>query len=210
MTKIKICGLRRMEDILAVNERMPEYVGFVFAESRRQVTLETATELSRRLRPEICPVGVYVDADTEEILTAVGAGAIRMVQLHGHETPSQAGSLKKRLPPGIPVMKAVRMEPGSDLTAWAASDADYLLLDAGTGGTGQTFDHSLLSGLAAAGIGGRTGKPWFLAGGMNPDNAPGAVRRYAPYGIDVSSGVETNGYKDPMKIEMMIRSVRNE
>lgn len=203
MTRIKICGLTRQEDIAAVNHFLPDYVGFVFAPSRRQVKAEQAADLSRMLRKEICPVGVFVNAPEDDVARLAEQGVIRMIQLHGQETPELIERLHDRVP-SVPVIRAVRMEPGHRLDEWQQSAADYLLLDAGAGGTGTMFDHGLLEEL-----GGLT-KPWFLAGGMNPANAAKAVRRFHPFGIDVSSGVETDGKKDERKIESMIRSVRDE
>ncbi len=203
MTKVKICGLTRQEDITAVNRFLPDYVGFVFAPSRRQVTAEQAADLSSMLRPDICPVGVFVNGQEYGICSLAEQGIIRMIQLHGQETPEQVLRLKRRLP-SVPLIKAVRMELGHRLDEWQQSAADYLLLDADAGGTGTMFDHSLIEQM------GRITKPWFLAGGMSPDNAAAAVRRFHPFGVDVSSGVETGGKKDERKIERMIRSVRDE
>ncbi len=204
MTRIKICGIRRIQDVQAVNYLQPEYAGFVFAPSKRQVSIQTAEDLSRRLHPSICPVGVYVNAEKKEIMEAAGAGVIRAVQLHGTESRQQVRELKACLPEGTLIIKAVRMEDAHALQEWMDSEADYLLLDAKNAGGGETFDHELIT---AAGT---IGKPWFLAGGMNADNALPAIRRFAPYGIDVSSGVETAGYKDIRKMETLIRRVRYE
>lgn len=204
MTKIKICGIRRIQDVQAVNSLLPEYAGFVFAPSKRQVSLEEAEELSRRLHPSVCPVGVYVNAKETDIMEAVLSGVIRAVQLHGSESRSQVRELKRCLPKGVLLIKAVPMEDGNALREWEESEADFLLLDAKNAGGGETFDHGLIA--AAGGI----RKPWFLAGGMNADNAPAAICRFAPYGIDVSSGVETEGCKDIRKMETLIRRVRNE
>lgn len=204
MTRIKICGIRRMQDIQAINHLRPEYAGFVFAPSKRQVSLEEARDLSRQLHPSICPVGVYVNADEAEIVRAAASGAIRAVQLHGEESRRQVREIKARLPAGIILIKAVRMEPGHSLREWEESEADYLLLDAGNAGGGKPFDHELLASAE------RIKKPWFLAGGMNPDNVSMAIRRFSPYGVDVSSGVETAGYKDNRKMELLIRRVRDE
>lgn len=210
MTKIKICGLTRQEDIEAVNRFLPDYVGFVFAPSRRQVTQEQAAALSRMLRRDICPVGVFVNEEEDTICRIVEQGSIRIVQLHGQESPEMVRRLKRhmnryrKMSGETAVIKAIRMEPGHRLDEWQQSEADYLLLDAGAGGTGTMFDHRLLEEL------GQIRKPWFLAGGMAPDNAPEAIRRFSPFGIDVSSGVETNGKKDRRKIERMIRSIRDE
>lgn len=203
-TKIKICGIRRPQDVQAINTLLPEYTGFVFAPSRRQVSLDEAKDLSRQLHPSVCPVGVYVNADEAEIIKAVVSGAIRAVQLHGEESCRQVRELKACLPAGIPVIKALRMEAGHSLREWQESEADYLLLDAAAAGSGRPFDHELLVQA------GEIRKPWFLAGGMNPDNVSPAIRRFAPYGIDVSSGVETVGNKDIRKMEMLIRRVRYE
>lgn len=197
--KVKICGLRRAEDIEMVNRFQPDYAGFVFAPGKRQVTAGQACALRDRLRKEICPVGVFVDAPEEEICSLVRQSVIGAVQLHGHETPEAVGRLKELLAPfAVPVIKALRVEGTLFLGTWEESSADFLLLDSG-GGTGKPFDHGLI---------GRIRKPWFLAGGMNPDNAGEAVRRFHPYGIDVSSGVETDGKKDAGKVEQMIRRVR--
>lgn len=203
MTRVKICGLIRAADIAAVNRYLPDYAGFVFASSRRRVTPEQAEILSGMLRREICPVGVFVNAQEDAICSLAEQGIIRMVQLHGQETPEEVHHLKLRIP-SVPIIKAVRMEPGHRLDEWQQSEAEYLLLDAGSGGTGTMFDHRLLDQI------GRIRKPWFLAGGMDPDNAPEVIRQFAPFGIDVSSGVETDGKKDARKIERMIRSVRDE
>lgn len=199
VTKVKICGLRRPEDIEIVNRFQPDYVGFVFAPSRRQVTVEQARELRNMLHGDICPAGVFVDAPEEEICEIVRQNIISIVQLHGKETPEQAYRLRRLLAPyGTRIIKAVRVTGELDLEMWENSAADYLLLDSGAG-TGKTFDHSLI---------GKIRKPWFLAGGMNPENAAEAVRRFHPYGIDVSSGVETNGWKDSEKVRQMIDHMR--
>lgn len=204
MTKIKICGLRRIEDIQAVNRWQPDYAGFVFAASRRRVTMEEAQGLSRMLHPAICPVGVFVNAGADEIIAAVTAGIIRAVQLHGQETPKQVMTLRKQLPESVPVIKAVGMETGRELAGWQQSSAEYLLLDAPKAGSGAVFDHNLINNYQIF------TKPWFLAGGINENNVIPLLRRFAPYGIDVSSGVETWGCKDPEKIKLIIRRVRNE
>ena len=201
MTKIKICGLRRPEDIAAVNHYRPDYAGFVFAQGRRQVTPAQAAVLVQELSPEICPVGVFVNASEEEICGLVEAGTIRVIQFHGQETEEEITRMKRRFP-DVPVIRAVSMKQGHELSRWDASDADYLLLDAGSGGTGHTFDHSLITQE------GRIQKPWFLAGGMQPDNVQEAMASFLPFGIDCSSGVETDGWKDPSKICQIIEKVR--
>lgn len=193
-----------MKDIEAVNTWKPDYIGYVFAPGRRKISLEEAQKLSRQLASDICPAGVFVNASTDLIVEAVSRGIIRAVQLHGQEDQSQIYRLKEMLPADIPVIKAVSVTCLDSVTAWKDSDADYLLLDAVRGGEGVPFDHDLLSGIEAI------QKPWFLAGGMNQENVTEAIGRFHPYGIDVSSGVETEGWKDPEKIKNIIRSVRNE
>ena len=201
MTKIKICGLRRSEDIAAVNQYRPDYAGFVFAPGRRQVTPAQAAALARELSAEICPVGVFVNAPEEMICGLVEAGTIRAIQFHGQETEEAITRMKRRFP-DVLLIRAVSMKENHELRRWDASEADYLLLDAGSGGTGHTFDHSLITQA------GTIQKPWFLAGGMQPGNVQEAMAFFAPFGIDCSSGVETDGWKDPLKIRQMIENVR--
>lgn len=211
MVKVKVCGLRRAADVEAVNRCLPDYVGFVFAKSRRQVMPEEAAVLGAMLNRAICPVGVFVNEKPQLICELAARRTIRMVQLHGQESPEMVHHLKQRLsevvPEAIPVIKAIRMDTEQsqrELRRWQESEADCLLLDSGAGGTGKRFDHRLLD--AAEPI----GKPWFLAGGLNPENVKEVLRWCAPWGVDVSSGVETEDGKDERKIEQFIRSVRHE
>lgn len=204
MTKIKICGLTRPEDIQAVNEYRPDYAGFVFAKSRRQVTDAQAGQMSAMLHPSICPVGVFVNEDESRICRLAEKGIIRIAQLHGQESPQYVARLKQLLIPlQVEIIKAVSMTSEDSLKPWLSSEADYLLLDAGAGGTGRTFDHMLIP------QSGTLPKPWFLAGGMTPETAPAAIHRFHPFAVDVSSGVETDGMKDAEKIRQMIKAVRD-
>lgn len=139
-TKVKICGLSRTEDIFYVNEACPDYVGFVFAKSRRQVEPSQAAALRRLLRREICPVGVFVNQKPEEILRLLRDGTIEAVQLHGQETEEQIRLIRQES--GKKVIKAVRITDGRQLDAWKESSADYLLLDGGCG-DGKVFDWSV-------------------------------------------------------------------
>jgi phosphoribosylanthranilate isomerase len=160
-------------------------------------------------------VGVFVDENMERILKIVSCGTIRAVQLHGSEDTAYVAALRKRLdelsPMGagaaagseIPIIKAVRMESGHSLDRWQESKADFLLLDQGKGGTGTAFDHDLID---EAGV---IRKAWFLAGGIGAENAKEVIRRFAPYALDVSSRVETDGWKDREKVAEMIYKVRN-
>lgn len=195
MTKVKICGLFRECDIDFVNKAVPDYIGFVFAKSPRQVSAETAKLLRSRLRPEIIPVGVFVNAEQEEILRLCEEHIIETVQLHGQEDDHYIKALKSRA--GIPIIKAVRMD-SSNPPHFLHSEADFLLLDSGKGGTGKAFDWGQIPPVS---------KPYFLAGGINETNIREAVRM-RPYCVDLSSGAETNGVKDKNKILRLVRKVR--
>ncbi len=203
MTRIKICGLTRLEDIDYVNIYKPDYVGVVFADSRRQVNKETARKLKSRLDPSITTVGVFVNAPTETIVDLLEEGIIDMPQLHGRETEEDILAILRRVK--VPVIKAVSVSGINDVLAWQHSAADYLLLDSGKGGTGQPFDWSMIAALNNMGF----SKPYFLAGGLKTENVKEALL-YAPYGVDASSGLETNGFKDVKKIEQFVNLVRND
>ncbi|MDW7656668.1 MAG: phosphoribosylanthranilate isomerase [Bacillota bacterium] len=196
MTRIKICGLFREEDITAVNEAQPDYIGFVFAKSRRQVSIDQAARLNRHLSANILAAGVFVNPELEQVVALCRAGIISIVQLHGQETASFVTQVKQAS--GCPVIKAVRMDANCDLATWQSTDADYLLLDNGPGGTGLAFDWQQIPPLT---------KPFFLAGGIDAGNLACALA-HNPYCIDVSSGVETNGYKDRNKILQIVSMVR--
>lgn len=195
--KIKICGLFRLEDIEAVNEAMPDYVGFVFAESRRQVNAGMAKVLKARLHPGIQAVGVFVNPSMEEAAELYQSGVIDLIQLHGTEREDEIISLKKLA--DCPVIKAIKVVSAKDIIAAQTSPADYLLLDHGSGGTGESFDWNLIPALK---------KPFFLAGGIHAGNVTAALRSAAPYAVDLSSGVETDGYKDRNKIIEVVSIVR--
>ncbi|HWQ79417.1 MAG TPA: phosphoribosylanthranilate isomerase [Anaerovoracaceae bacterium] len=201
--KIKICGLFREQDIEYVNEALPDYVGFVFAESRRQVTAGQAEALKQKLAPGILAVGVFRDAPLEEPALLLKAGVIDMAQLHGGEDEEYVIRLKTET--RHPVIKAIRVKREEDIEAARGNPADFLLLDHGMGGTGQTFDWSLVQ---------ECGKPFFLAGGIHAGNLEQAMKTGAPfvagpYAIDVSSGAETGGIKDREKILEIVRRIRN-
>lgn len=200
MTKIKLCGLTRPEEIQAANQLLPEYIGFVFArKSRRYVSPTRAAELRKGLHPAITPVGVFVDAPPEQVAALLEAGTIEMAQLHGGEGENYLCRLRRLT--RKPVMKAFRMDSEEDGEKAQASSADYVLLDAGEGGTGTAFDWSLLRGVT---------RPYFLAGGLNPANVAGAVETLAPYAVDVSSGIETDGVKDREKMAAFVQAVREQ
>ena len=197
MTRVKMCGLRRAEDIEAANRLMPEYIGFVFAPaSRRFISLEEAAALRQALSPGIRAVGVFVDEDAETVARLLESGVIDIAQLHGNEDEAYIARLKART--GKPVIRAFRVKNAEDLRAAEASPADMILLDAGAG-DGKTFDWSLLSSVS---------RPYFLAGGLTPENAAEAVKRFHPFAVDVSSGIETDGFKDCNKMRAFMRAVR--
>ena len=196
MTKIKMCGLRRPEDIEYANILRSDYIGYVFAKkSRRYVTPEKAQELTKLLREDITPVGVFVDEPIENVIALVESGAIRMVQLHGSESEDYAAELKGR---GIPVIRAFKVSSEADIAAARSTCADYVLLDSGSG-SGETFDWSLIKNV---------GRDFFLAGGLTADNAAEAVEKLRPYGVDASSCLETDGFKDFDKMKAFAKAVR--
>lgn len=199
MTKIKFCGLTRTGDIEAANELKPDYIGFVFwPKSKRAVTAGEAKTLKAKLDPSIKAVGVFVDEDMEAVKSLLDGGIIDIAQLHGHEDEDYINGLKKAS--GKPVIKAFRIRSEEDIRKAEASPADLVLLDAGMG-DGVTFDWSLIK---------NAGRPYFLAGGLDPGNAADAVRTLHPYALDVSSGIETDSLKDTNKMAAFAASVRKE
>ena len=197
MTGIKFCGLRREEDILTANELRPDYIGFVFAEkSRRAVTRETAARLRALLREDIPAVGVFVDAQPETVAFLLEEGIINLAQLHGREDAEYIARLRDLSVK--PVIQAFRIRSSGDVKRAEKSSADYVLLDAGAG-DGKTFEWELAESVA---------RPCFLAGGLTPENAEEAVERLHPFALDVSSGIETDGVKDPEKMRAFMRAVR--
>ena len=195
-TKIKFCGLSRKEDMEAVNQLHPDYIGFVFAgKSKRYVTPEQAVELGKLLHPGIRAVGVFVDEPPEAVAELLQIGVIDLAQLHGSEDEIYITKLRKLT--DKPVIQAFQVQKKEDLEAAERSSADYILLDSGAG-CGRTFDWNLLEQIE---------RPYFLAGGLDPSNVGEAVRMLHPYAVDVSSGVEMDGKKDKGKMEAFFRSV---
>lgn len=203
MTKIKICGLTRTEDIEMVNEFLPDYIGFVFAKSRRQVSAEQAKELKNKLRPAIKAVGVFVNEKPENIAEIANQGIIDLIQIHGDEDAAYCAQLRKLTQ--APIIKVVRVEREDDLAGIEEFDCDYYLFDTLSskeyGGTGQAFDHSLLHNKEIK-------KPFFVAGGLNQDNVAAVIEVIKPFGVDTSGGVETDGIKDANKIKEFIKQGR--
>ena len=198
-TKIKICGLRRREDILAVNEAKPDYCGFIieFPKSFRSVTADKVRELVKDLSPEIKGVGVFVNAPVEFVSGLLNEGTLALAQLHGQEDEAYIRKLKKLT--DKPIIKAFSVKTSEDIEKALQSPADYILLDQGSGGTGMTFDWSLIPKIE---------RPFFLAGGIGAENLEQAIREIRPYAVDLSSSVETDKWKDPEKIWNVVDIVR--
>lgn len=199
MTKIKLCGLSRFCDIEAVNQLLPEYIGFVFAPgSKRYVPTKQAAELKKHLDPRIKAVGVFVNEELSAVVQLLQDHVIDLAQLHGNEGEEyirQLRDLSRK-----PVIKAFRIDSEEDILAAKRCSADDILLDSGNGGTGTSFCWELVQGLE---------RNYFLAGGLDPENVKNARNRLHPYAVDVSSGVETDGYKDEKKMLAFVRAVRD-
>jgi phosphoribosylanthranilate isomerase len=195
--KIKICGLFREEDVDYVNETMPDFAGFVFAESRRKISPEKAYQFRQKIDRRIKTVGVFVDSTVDFVTELVRNGTIDVVQLHGSENEEYVRKLREKTG-NVPIIKAFSVSCRSDIEKAAEFPCDYMLLDNGKGGTGKSFAWELLDGNMPENV--------FLAGGVNTDNISDAIK-LKPYCIDVSSGAETDGIKDRKKIDMLVQAV---
>lgn len=203
MSKIKICGIRREEDITYVNECKPDYIGFIFfPKSKRYIDPEKALQLRKKLDPSITPVGVFVNEQIENIIKIVEAGIIDVVQIHGDESVEYLKELKERLPE-VTIVRAVRVASKEDVASCEEIPVDYLLFDKFTpeyGGCGEVFDWELVKGMK---------RPFILAGGIKEENVEEAIQRLSPYAVDVSSAVEgEDGYKDHHKVVRIVRKVK--
>ena len=198
MVKVKICGIRRMEDIEIVNRYKPDYIGFVFADSKRRVSHDLAYELKLNLDSDIISVGVFVDASLDEILKLFDEGVIEMAQLHGSESEEYILTLKEKTNSELKIIKAIEMSEDVDLLEYNNSYADYLLLDSGKG-SGKTFDWSLIES--------DLNKEFFLAGGLDISNISDAIKEFDPYAIDLSSSLEVDGFKDESKIKELMEAI---
>ena len=193
MTKVKICGLSTKEAVKTAVLAGADYIGFVFAPSKRQVTVEQATELAKFIPSHIQKVGVFVSPSREELLEAIEKVGLDLVQVHGQV----ADDLFEDLP--CASIQAVQVDWDGHVPN---SQADYLLFDAPVAGSGQTFDWGQLDTTELA-------QPFFIAGGLNEDNVEEAIQHFTPYAVDVSSGVESNGQKDHEKIRRFIERVKH-
>ena len=198
MVKIKICGIRRLEDIEMVNKYKPDYIGFVFADSKRKVSHELASQLKANLSPDIISVGVFVNESEDEILKLYADGIIDIAQLHGGESEDYIKYLKDNTNDELKIIKAIEMSEDEDLSVHDNSQADYLLLDSGKG-SGKTFDWRLIRKDLK--------KKFFLAGGINSSNINNAIEEVNPFAIDLSSSLETDGYKDENKIREIMEGI---
>lgn len=208
MTKVKICGIRRKEDIDYVNKFIPDYVGFIFAKSRRRVSTEFAGELIKLLSPEIKTVGVFVNEDLEKVLEIARIISLDCVQIHGDESFEYTDALKEKIKSKkeVEIWKAIRVKDGDSIKKMSNYSVDAFVLDAyiegAYGGGGKTFDWEIA--LRAKEFG-----RVILAGGLDGKNVKEAIKKVKPFAVDVSSGVETNQYKDGEKIRDFIYKVRS-
>ncbi len=199
MTKIKLCGLSRPCDIEAANELKPEYIGFVFAgKSKRYVTAEKAKELKQLFVPEIQAVGVFVNEIPERVACLLNNGVIDIAQLHGNEDETYIKQLRKLT--DKPIIKAFRIKTAKNIADAESCTAEYVLLDSGAG-TGTVFDWGIVKSIR---------RPYFLAGGLDVDNVSDAIKALHPFAVDVSSGIETDGAKDKIKMAAFVAAVRKE
>ncbi|MBR3721436.1 MAG: phosphoribosylanthranilate isomerase [Selenomonadaceae bacterium] len=198
MTKVKFCGLSRIEDIIAANDLEPDYIGFVFAKgSKRQVSFDAACKLKTALSKKIKSVGVFVNEEVKKTANIANDGVIDIIQLHGDEDGEYIKTLRSLT--DKPIIQAVILK--EDLSVKKANDspADFVLLDAGRG-EGKIFDWELTKKII---------RPYFLAGGLNDKNVAEAVAKLNPYAVDVSGGIETNGKKDHAKMKSFLRVVND-
>ena len=197
MTKIKLCGLSREEDIENANVLMPDFIGFVFApKSKRFISMEKAAALKKILNPQILSVGVFVNEKPEVIVNYFENKIIDIAQLHGNEDNE---FIKKIINfTDKPIIKAFKIAGAENLLEAENSSADYVLLDSGSGG-GKIFNWSLIENFK---------RPYFLAGGLTPENVSEAILKLKPFAVDVSSGIEVRDFKDAAKMKKFVNAVR--
>ena len=193
MTKVKICGLSTKGAVEIAVSAGADYIGFVFASSKRQVTLDQAAELAELIPVDVKKVGVFVSPSRSQLLEAIDKVSLDLVQIHGQVVDD----LFENLP--CASIQAVQVDGEGHVPN---SQADYLLFDAPVAGSGQTFDWGKLDTTGVV-------QPFFIAGGLNEDNVVRAIQHFSPFAVDVSSGVETDGQKDHEKIRRFIERVKN-
>lgn len=202
MTKVKICGLKEIDNLNVAVEAGVDAIGFVFAESKRQISIEKATLLAKHVPDHILKIGVFVNAPAELILKAFQEVPLDFVQYHGTESNEEIKKI------GVPSIKACSVQSEEDIQKALIYNVDYLLLDAPgiqfAGGSGKTFNWNLLNNPVLK------KRKFILAGGLNPANVKNAIDIALPYMIDVSSGVEKNGIKNNDLIQRFINAVKGE
>jgi phosphoribosylanthranilate isomerase len=206
MSKIKICGMQCRNDIEIVNEFLPDFAGFIMSTEdkfRRQISADKAFKLSQMLDQNIKAVGVFVDEPMEFIEDICNHDIVEVVQLHGNENREYILELRKRIP--NPIIKAVHVSSMAQIVEMEKLPCNYLLLDTAykdkVGGGGVKFNWDLIPP--------KVSKPFFLAGGLSADNVQEAIKTVNPYCVDLSSSVETDGYKDREKVKEVIKKVRS-
>lgn len=187
-----------MEDIKIVNKYKPDYIGFVFAKSKRKISHELAYKLKQNLNSDIISVGVFVDASQDEILKLFNDKIIEVAQLHGNESEEFIKNLKAKTNDELKIIKAVEISEDIDLNEYDNTSADYLLLDSGKG-SGKTFDWNLVKNDLK--------KEFFLAGGLSSSNIEDAISKFNPYAVDLSSSLEIDGFKDENKIKELMEVI---
>ena len=199
MAKLKICGVTCEEDIAAVNEVKPDFAGFVIEVEgrRRSISADQVRVLVKGLDKETLPVGVFVDAPAELPISLLRDGTLWAAQLHGNEDEDYIEKIQNMT--GKPVIKAFSIKTPEDVKRALRSPADYILLDQGKGGTGEAFDWELVPPVR---------RPFFLAGGIGPENIRQAIGTLHPWAVDMSSSLETDGKKDPAKIRQIARMLK--
>ncbi len=210
MVKVKICGIKRIEDVHYVNQYLPDYIGFVFADTKRKVRLQTAAMLAKELDPRIKRVGVYVRQEIGLLTEALAGGTVDYLQLHGDEDAAYEEALFESLlqhginDPQERCIKAFRIRGAEDFKRIGETKCQWLLLDTYSqklpGGTGEHFNWDLIRGID---------REFFLAGGINVNNIERAIKEVKPYAVDVSSSLETDGVKDKEKIREFMEKVNN-
>lgn len=196
MTKIKICGIRRPRDIEYLNELQVEYAGFVFAKSKRRVDMEEAFNLIQKLSADIKKVGVFVDEDPLKVIEIAEKLKLEVLQFHGHETQVYINKFK-----GFEIWKAIKIISSKSISEVRNYKCERFLLDNSIPGSGEIFKWELVQQKVK-------GSQVMLAGGLTSENVAQAIIQLTPFGVDVSSGVETQGFKDFEKIKNFIRKVR--
>ncbi len=198
--KIKLCGMMLECDIEYANEAMPDYIGFIFANTRRKISFETAADFRKKLNPDIKAVGVFVNEKPEIIAGLLKEGIIDIAQLHGEETKEEIEAIRALT--DKPLIKAVKVRKAEDIRKADELAVEFLLFDtfkAGVlGGTGEKFDWALIT---------KPSKPFFLAGGITLNNIAEAMKMDA-YALDISSGIETEGFKDREKMLAAVKAIR--